>query len=773
MHIGFAEIRNFRKLKSVRVDFAEKTTLFVGANNSGKTSAMVALGHFLVDPKRFTTNDFTLSNWVQINQIGERWVQADASAQIEPSLQDWEPLLPSLDMWLNVAEDEVHYVNHLLPLLTWSSGLLGVRLRLEPKDLAELQKEYLLAVKDAIETKSFAEQKDKDKAIKVSLWPESLSDYLERRLKKHFVVHAYLLDPSKCKDPVNGVAQPQHLLPDAVPVEGDPFEGLIRIDEINAQRGFSDVSSGGWNAAETNGTDRERSERRRLSEQLRAYYAKHLDPSEFPEPSDLAALEAIETAQSLFNERLRSSFSAALDEVEGLGYPGVTDPKLTISTRIRPTDGLNHQAAVQYEVISQVGEAVARSLRLPEEYNGLGYQNLISMVFRLMAFRDAWMEVGKAAKRVVTESERDKGIAPLHFVLVEEPEAHLHAQVQQVFIRKAYDILRAHKDLGADQTLKTQLIVSTHSSHVAHECDFAGLRYFRRLPARVAGEVPTTTVINCSEVFGKVDETQKFVSRYLRATHCDLFFADAAILVEGPVERMLIPHFIRNHYRKLDQCYLTILEIGGSHAHRLRPLIEHLGLITLVITDIDAASGTGKRVAQQPQRKQGQVTRNSTLRGWVPSKSLIDELLDLRPTEKAKQYDPQFSVRAAYQIPIMIPFSSDATPAEAISNTFEDALVFENIPVFKNLEGDGAIQEIREAIAASKSPDELGSAMFSLLKTANKAKLALDVLYMQEPNDLNVPTYIAEGLDWLQQQLDRKQKEAMSCVEPVDTAKAA
>jgi predicted ATP-dependent endonuclease of OLD family len=47
MHIAFAEIQNFRKLKSIRVDLHRKRTLFVGANNSGKTSAVPCLGRFL------------------------------------------------------------------------------------------------------------------------------------------------------------------------------------------------------------------------------------------------------------------------------------------------------------------------------------------------------------------------------------------------------------------------------------------------------------------------------------------------------------------------------------------------------------------------------------------------------------------------------------------------------------------------------------------------------------------------------------------------------
>ncbi|MCY1557134.1 hypothetical protein D9M68_939560 [compost metagenome] len=79
-------------------------------------------------------------------------------------------------------------------------------------------------------------------------------------------------------------------------------------------------------------------------------------------------------------------------------------------------------------------------------------------------------------------------------------------------------------------------------------------------------------------MFGESSETERFVTRYLHAQHADLFFADAAILVEGPPERMLIPSLIRTHYKVLHQSYVTLLEIGGGHARRLRPLIDHLGL---------------------------------------------------------------------------------------------------------------------------------------------------------------------------------------------------
>lgn len=746
MHIKFVEIQNFRKLKSIRIDFTENKTLFVGANNSGKTSAMVALEHFLVNQSHFTTNDFTLSNWAAIDNIGADW-EGHTESQ-SPSLTEWEQVLPSMDVWLQVANNEIHFVQNLLPTLDWEGGLLGVRLRLEPKKIDDLYKDYLLSIKAAKATKAEAVKQKAEGGgeYTVALWPRTMHDFLERQLRSHFEVRAYSLNPKECNPPENGVAQPQRMLQGSEPIEGDPFKGLIRIDKINAQRGFDDA-----NSKDTNGKDGQTpSKKRKLSEQLCSYYDTHLDSSKFPGPEDLDALQAIETAQNVFNEKLKDGFSDAFNELENLKYPGFMEPKLSISTQIKPTDGLSHNAAVQYEVMD------TGSLRLPEQYNGLGYQNLIFMVFELMSVRDKWMQVRKAAKK----TNENFFLPRLHLVLVEEPEAHLHVQVQQVFINKAYEILRNHDDLGENNSFTTQLVVSTHSSHIAHECEFLCLRYFRRFPAIDSASVPTSTVVNLSEVFGNNDETERFATRYLKATHCDLFFADAAILVEGPAERMLVPHFIRNHFPDLNQCYITLLEIGGSHAHCLRPLIEHLGLISLVITDLDAAESAGNHKAVQPIKGEGQITGNSTLKTWLPEKELIDELLD-SSTEKVKKYDQFFSVRVAYQIPVFVKLEQDGNSVEALSNTFEDALVFENITIFRELKGSGLIKKFRDAIKKHKTPADLGQEMFELLKNGKKAEFALELLYSEEPEKLNTPTYISEGLSWLQEQLQRKQLEVL------------
>ena len=133
----------------------------------------------------------------------------------------------------------------------------------------------------------------------------------------------------------------------------------------------------------------------KLSAQLRHYYNRHLDPYDNPDTKDIKALQAIEEAQKAFDIRLNEGFERALKELEQLGYPGVTDPKLNISTRLRPVEGLNHESAVRY-IVQMTDGPDTTNLHLPEDSNGLGYQNLVSMVFRLMSYRDAWMLVGKA-----------------------------------------------------------------------------------------------------------------------------------------------------------------------------------------------------------------------------------------------------------------------------------------------------------------------------------------------------------------------------------------
>ncbi len=740
MEIAYIEIQNFRKLKSCRVEISSKETILVGANNSGKTSAMDCMILFLKKGCRrhIGITDFTLSNWVNINQIGTEWRDADEGKKPDLTLRKWLPYLPSMDIWLQVQKCDIHHVVHILPTLDWKPETkLGIRLMFTPRDVGELYKDFVSKSKDARAAEEFIENGEPSRFI----WPKTMKDYLDRELHKHFEVQAYILDPEKGPEyEESGTVKPQPLPDGSKRLDREPFGGLFKIDTINAQRWFADPqtgneSSGGFAS---------------LSTQLRQYFIQHLDPYEFPDADDVKALQAIEAAKMVFDDRLRDSFKPAISELEGLNYPGFGDPGISLTSRISAADSLDHKAAVQFAVSPDSDDD--QVLSLPEQYNGLGYQNLISIVFKLIRFRDEWMRIGKAK----TRNRDDVSIEPLHIVLIEEPEAHLHPQAQRVFIKKAYQVLRNNDDLKANQyNYRTQMIVSTHSSHIAHESDFACLRYFRREPAEGSGKIPLATVVNLSNTFGDEDETSKFVKRYVKSTHCDLFFADAAILVEGSAERMLAPHFIRNRFPELNQAYISILEIGGSHAHRLKPLLETLGLLSLIITDLDSIgeSSLGKVF---PERAKRYRTGNTTIKEWVPGKELLDVLLDLSENEKQSESG---LVRVAYQIPIKIKEEANRVE-EVIPYTFEDSLALSNTDSFKGYQvSKGLLKKLVEALN-KESLHNINKAMFEAVtgSNASKAELALELLCLTDPQELEPPNYILNGLKWLETKLhNRKQ----------------
>lgn len=733
MRIAHVDIQNFRKLKSCRIEFTKTETIFVGANNSGKTSAMDALIYFLDKSrhKEICTTDFTLSNWAELNRIGDDWTNKPERSL--PSLISLgNELLPSLDVWLYVELNEIHYVSHLIPTLDWRGGLLGVRLILMPKNLELLYRDYVSEYRARKNLLIAHKNSDPNKkSTEVPLWPKSLRHFLEKKLHKYFSVQAFLLDPARSKN-----SAPQDLPKNSEALEGDPFIGLMKINVINAQRPFSDSDAGATRETKPG----------QLSTQLRDYFDKHLDPGKLPDVSDIEALQALEQSRNQFNSKLRGSFNSTLLELEELNYPGFQNPNIILSTEFNFIDGLDHPTAVQFE-INKSNE----DFRLPERYNGLGYQNLISMVFSLIRFRDEWMQVGKAKQELV---DTNKTIEPLHLVLIEEPEAHLHPQAQQVFIKRAYKVLTNHKILGEQPQFSTQIAVSTHSSHIAHEIEFTSLRYFKREHRDSDSTIPCAKVINLSETFGTDEETSKFVARYLRSTHCDLFFADAAILVEGLAERLLVPHFIQGKFPVLDRSYITILEIGGSHAYRLSPLFESLGILTLIVTDLDSVDNKNK---VRPERNKDYKTSNNTLKEWIPAKANLDDLLNLHDENELTRNN---HIRIAYQKEVDVIYSASNIET-VIPYTFEDSLVLSNIDYFKQSgKSVGLIKQMRKAVQ-KPTLGEACTDMFEALKNGKKAEMAMELLFSTDPQTLNLPMYLKEGLEWLQSRLHKMNNEQL------------
>lgn len=325
----------------------------------------------------------------------------------------------------------------------------------------------------------------------------------------------------------------------------------------------------------------------------------------------------------------------------------------------------------------------------------------------------------------------------MQLVLIEEPEAHLHAQVQKVFINKAYNILRNHDLLRDKDQYSTQMIVSTHSTHIALETEFSSLRYFKRCLINDT-RIPCCKIVNLSNIFGEDNATQKFVSRYIKLTHCDLFFADAIIMVEGSAERILFPKFIELVTPKLENNYITIIEIGGSHAHKLRPLIEALDVFTLIISDVDTIGDDNKNCF--PSRNRNIKTNNAILKEWIPQKDSYDELIKLKLDDKITS-----KIMVCYQIPIIYE-REEQSNIEFLPHTFEDALIYSNIDFFMKLgTNDGLTKKLIDAIKQLDSEQ-----IYNEIKQIKKAEIAINLLYSDKIENIIVPKYITDGLKFIE-----------------------
>ena len=722
MNIAFVEIKNFRKLKSCRIDLSSKSTVFVGANNSGKTSAMFALMKFL-KKRQVVLDDFTVTNQYVIKQIGEKYT--DESNPIIPKIEDWFEVCPFMDVWIDVREDELRYVANIIPSLSWRSGRIGIRLIYEPADVENLFQAYTEAYKLA-----------RERSGKAILWPKDFLDFLSQKMKSHFTMNAYLLDEQKIVVPsTDSIAIPQDMPSNESPLDFDPFKSLIRVDIISAQRWLED-SDGSENETQSSES--------LLSTQLKDYYDRQLDPERKPSSSDIKALNELQNAKDVFDKQITKRFQNAMDELAKFGYPGKYNPKIIIEAKTQTRDILSRSTVVKYPVFSDGIE----EYKLPEKLNGLGFQNLISMSFKLMSFRDSWVN----GDRRKADDEEVDAIPPIHLVLIEEPEAHLHVQVQQVFIKNAYDILRNNPLLKNKSDYCTQMIVSTHSSNIALECEFANLRYFRRTKSEEG--LPISVVINLSNVFGVSNQTTRFVARYLRTTHCDLFFADAAILIEGAGERIFMPYFL-SKYEVLDDAYISILEIGGRYAHYLKPLIDTLGVSCLVITDLDSAHGS-RSASVLPERGKGYFSSNPTIKNWVINNNDLDYLLDLSFDSKVES-NPHINdakTRVAYQTPIKVVFS-DGTEHEFIPTTFEDSLAYSNFDSFKTMKmGTGLIKKFKNAFK-TENADQIATEIYNAVESASakKTEFALDMIYNRDPQNIIIPAYIADALEWLEKEI--------------------
>jgi predicted ATP-dependent endonuclease of OLD family len=719
MKITSLELKHYRRLADVTLVLDDKTTVLVGANNSGKTSCIGALYTFLKSPDNLKVRDISKRNWKEIQKLGEQVEQNFPASEKMKGLSDHlVSLLPSLDIEITAETTEAYKVRDILPDLEWSGGALSVRITYEANDISKLCREFV----DTREVVSGHKGQ-------VSLWPKDLCDFLEkgRNFSKYIKQKHYIL--SKEAEPAaNEVLQP---------LKSDALKKLIRVDVISEQRGL-----GSEDNTDQNGPY---SEKQRLNKLLREYYERILNPEDFPEAEDLIVLGQQQDLEKGFTDRLNEQFKDPFEELKIMGYPGIGgNPTVEIAAQISGTDALQKASSVRYRFDKNEDEF------LPESYLGLGYQNLIYLTFRLLEFRDKWMRVGKSAS---FENKVEDQIEPIHLVLLEEPEVNLHAQVQQVFVSKAYDTLRNHSDLHDKKTgedkpeYQTQLVISTHSSHIIDGIDFKDLRYFRRNDADDSIAMDHTTIANMSELFTDAKDELLFVRKHLKLTHCDIFFADGIIFVEGQAERLLVPEFISKCFPELSSRYISMLEVNGAHTHKYRELVEKLGVTTLILTDLDSVDLDGRSCS--PQKGLDQKTNNDTLKKWHPKKDTLDDLVALPQAENAT-ISGGAPLYIAYQKATLI------SGAGILSRTFEDALILENFEdeYFQN------INKLKAAkVAFEDESKPLSESLYDYVQGLKKGDFAFNCLFHlagDEAKSFNPPKYISDGLKWLEAQLAPK-----------------
>lgn len=725
MKIQSVHIRNYRKLKNCHIDFGEKKTVLVGANNSGKTSAISAIVWFLKNTERFTLKEFTVTNWALINTIGEKWLEKDSVDDALLSSHQWDNIVPSMDVWINVENGEQYRVNHLIPSLsTWDGKKVGVRGQYVPKDVTKLYTAYKEAKTKARSLEATEEWKEADSP---ELYPQNLCDFLGKgsNLREYFDVKYYIIDPALDPDDEDEM----QTTPDNE-LGYNPLDGLIKVDTILASRDFSDPEGQTDSEIDT------------LSKQFQQYYKSSGQEDEELTCEGLKLLGGIVTANKTYDEKLRKTFEVPVGELKNINYPGFQNPEIKIRSKIQIEESIKHDSAVQFAIQGM------EELVLPEKYNGLGYRNLISIYLKLIDFREKWLK----------ELSEGKNIEPIHLVFVEEPEAHLHAQAQQVFVKKAFEALCNNKLIEENPWLSTQLVLSTHSNHVVNELDLNCMRYFKRV-IDVGEKIPVSKVVNLSSTFGTDDETKQFVTRYIRLTHCDIFFSDAVVLVEGPAEKILVPSFLVK--AGLDSYYISVIEVNGRHAHSFRKLIEKIGIAALIVTDIDATDTKvgedGKEIHPSviTAKGNGYKTGNPSIKSWLSGKEQIDDLLALDEKEKLVN-----NVRIAFQTPVNVKWDKNKDElTEVCPYTFEDALIFTNLELFRRegLKKMGAITTIANLLKHSNSANELQNKIFKKLESKSgfqKADFAISLLYKDDFVDLVAPVYIQEGLEWMKSYLD-------------------
>jgi putative ATP-dependent endonuclease of the OLD family len=502
---------------------------------------------------------------------------------------------------------------------------------------------------------------------------------IRERIKKSYTARVSAEDPH---DPNNQKA-----------MEWPQLRALLVSGFINAQRGLDDTTHRDMNL---------------LGKILEALLKSAM--SDAADPKDQEIAEKLKQAVDGMQEGIDVGFNKQLKDLfpafSLFGYPGLSDPQLLTETTLDMGRLLKDHTKVHYAGIN--------GIHLPEAYNGLGVRNLIFILLKVLEFF-------KAFKTMPT--------APgIHLVFIEEPEVHLHPQMQEVFISKLSSIA----DLFATKfndgiAWPVQFVVTTHSSHLANKAQFDSIRYFQATSGEGAKSACSTRIKDLREGLGGTPpDDLAFLHKYMTLTRCDLLFADKAVLIEGTTERLLLPRMIEKvdaettDGPRLSSQYVSVVEVGGAYAHLFFDLLNFIDLRTLIITDLDTVNGNENR--KSCKVSEGTHTSNACITNWFDDAAITPASLIAKSAEEKTNGIR----RLAYQIPEKEGF--------CCGRSFEDAFILANPELF---ELKGGSEQERESDAWQRA------------EGVKRTKTEFALKYAIETTEWSTPRYIAEGLRWL------------------------
>lgn len=166
------------------------------------------------------------------------------------------------------------------------------------------------------------------------------------------------------------------------------------------------------------------------------------------------------------------------------------------------------------------------------------------------------------------EYEKVKTDRIANFLLIEEPEAHVHTHIQKTLFNNL-------------KGSKTQVIISTHSTHISSVSKISSVNVLGR------GE-KESVVFHPSNKLSS-DEIVR-VERYLDAVRSNLLFAKGVLLVEGDAEQILIPEMFKIVFGlSLDEIGVSLINIGSTGFENVARIFhpDRIKKHCAIITDLD------------------------------------------------------------------------------------------------------------------------------------------------------------------------------------------